>query len=204
MLHSLRSAALASLIILSARSAPVADWPQWRCDALRSATSTEQLPAELHVQWTRDFAPRKRAWDDPLNLDLMTYDRVLEPVVSGGRLFLGFNDRDKVVAYDVATGRELCTFFTEGPVRFPPACWKDRVFAVSDDGHLYCLNAADGSLVWKFRGGPNARQILGNQRMISAWPMRGGPVVRDNKVYVAASIWPFMGTFIYSLDAATG
>ena len=35
--------------------------------------------------------------------------------------------------------------------------------------------------------------------MISAWPMRGGPVVRDNKVYVAASIWPFMGTFIYSL-----
>ena len=34
--------------------------------------------------------------------------------------------------------------------------------------------------------------------------MRGGPVVRDEKVYVAASIWPFMGTFIYALDAETG
>ena len=29
-------------------------------------------------------------------------------------------------------------------------------------------------------------------------------MIYDNKVYVAASIWPFMGTFIYSLDAATG
>lgn len=204
MLLLLRTATFASLIIATLGSASAADWPQWRSDALRSAASTEQLPAELHLEWTREFAPRKQAWDDPLNLDLMTYDRVLEPVVSGGRLFLGFNDRDKVVAYDVATGRELWTFFTEGPVRLPPACWKDRVLAASDDGHLYCLNAADGSLVWKFRGGPNARQILGNQRMISAWPMRGGPVVRDHKVYVAASIWPFMGTFIYSLDAATG
>jgi outer membrane protein assembly factor BamB len=204
MLDLTRFAALASLIVLTASGASAADWPQWRSDALRSAVSNEQLPADLHLQWTRGFEPRKQAWDDPLNLDLMSYDRVFEPVVSQGRLFLGFNESDKVVAYDVATGRELWTYFTSGPVRLPPACWKDRVFAASDDGHLYCLNAADGSLVWKFRGGPNARQILGNQRLISAWPMRGGPVVRDNKVYVAASIWPFMGTFIYSLDAATG
>ena len=158
----------------------------------------------MSLLWTRQFEPRKQAWDDPLNLDLMTYDRIFEPVVADGKLFLGFNDRDKVVAYDVATGRELWTFFTAGPVRLPPACWKGRVFVASDDGYLYCLKAADGSLLWKFRGGPNGRQILGNQRMISAWPMRGGPVVRDDRVYCAASIWPFMGTFIYSLDAATG
>ena len=40
--------------------------------------------------------------------------------------------------------------------------------------------------------------------MISRWPARGGPVVRDGTVYFAASIWPFMGTFIYALDAETG
>ncbi len=34
--------------------------------------------------------------------------------------------------------------------------------------------------------------------------MRGGPVIRDGQLYLAASIWPFMGTFIYSLDARTG
>src|SRR5690606_40141465 len=32
----------------------------------------------------------------------------------------------------------------------------------------------------------------------------GGPVIRDGKVYFASSIWPFMGIFIYSMDAQTG
>jgi len=180
------------------------DWPMWRYDASRSAASTEQLPSELTLQWTRKFSPRKQAWDDTLNLDLMTYDRVFEPVVMNGRLFIGFNDRDKLTAYDVETGAELWSHFAAGPVRMPPVAWKDRIFFGSDDGYLYCLNAADGARVWKFRGGPGSRQILGNQRLISAWPLRGGPVVRDGKVYFSASIWPFMGTFIYSLDAETG
>lgn len=181
-----------------------ADWPMWRCDAARSAVSSEQLPEELTLQWSREFSPRKQAWDDALNLDLMTYDRVFEPVVQDGRLFLGFNDRDKLSAYDLETGDELWSYFAAGPVRLPPVAWKDRVFIASDDGHLYCLSAADGTLLWRFRGGPSSRQMLGNQRLVSAWPMRGGPVVRDGKVYVAASIWPFMGTFLYALDAETG
>ncbi len=197
--------ALVCLLFCSAAdSCLAADWPMWRYDSARSAQSPEQLPQSLQAVWSRQFAPRKQAWDDPLNLDLMTYDRVFEPIVVGDRLFVGFNDRDKLVAYDLNTGRELWSFFTEGPVRLAPAGWRDRVFVASDDGHLYCLNAADGSLVWKFLGGPSQRQILGNQRVISAWPMRGGPVVRDDRVYVAASIWPFMGTFIYALDAASG
>lgn len=180
------------------------DWPMWRYDAERSAASTERLPEDLQLQWSLTLGPRKPAWDDALNLDLMTYDRVFEPVIKDGRLFLGFNDRDKLVAYDLASGEELWSFFAGGPVRLPPVAWQDRVFFASDDGQLYCLSAADGSLLWNFRAGPSARQILGNQRLISAWPMRGGPVVRDGKVYCAASIWPFMGTFITALDAKTG
>lgn len=191
-------------LIVTGAKGEAADWPMWRCDAARSAASPEQLPSELNLLWTRGFSPRKQAWDDALNLDLMSYDRILEPVVMNGRLFLGFNDRDKLTAYDVETGAELWSYFAAGPVRMPPVAWRDRVFFASDDGHLYCLNASDGTLLWKFRGGPGSRQILGNQRLISAWPMRGGPVVRDEKVYIAASIWPFMGTFIHALDAETG
>jgi outer membrane protein assembly factor BamB len=78
------------------------------------------------------------------------------------------------------------------------------VYITSDDGHLYCLNADDGKAVWSFSGAPSARKALGNNRLISAWPARGGPVIREGKVYFAASIWPFMGTFLYSLDAETG
>ncbi len=204
-LRDVATVLLAAVVLLGGVARTAAeDWPQWRFDANRSADSPENLPDRLQLEWTRAFSPRVQVWDDPLNHDLMPYDRVFEPVVLGERLFVGFNDRDKVVALDLRTGRELWTFFTDGPVRLPPAAWQGKVYFASDDGHLYCVSAEDGTLVWKFRGAPSARKVLGNGRVISAWPARGGPVIRDGQVYFAASIWPFMGTFIYALDARTG
>ena len=180
------------------------DWPMWRYDAGRTAASPEVLPAELHLQWSRQYSPRTQVWDDPLNHDLMTYDRIFEPVVLGNQIFINFNDQDKVVALDLATGQELWTFFAGGPVRLPPVAWKDKLYVTSDDGFLYCLSASNGKILWSLRGGPSDRKALGNQRLVSAWPARGGPVIRDGTLYFAASIWPFMGTFIYALDAETG
>ena len=46
--------------------------------------------------------------------------------------------------------------------------------------------------------------ILGNDRMISRWPLRGGPVVADDVLYVAAGIWPSEGIFIDALDPISG
>ncbi len=191
------------LFVLSIR-ADAGDWPQWRGDATRSGAVSEALPPSLTLCWQREYGPREPVWDDPLNWDLMRYDRVFEPVVAGKRMFLGFNDSDKVVALDTDSGEELWRFYTDGPVRFPPAVWKEGVFAVSDDGYLYCLDAATGALRWRFRGGPSDRKVLGNKRLISSWPARGGVVVRDGVVYFGASIWPMMGTFLYALEAATG
>ncbi|MEN9575686.1 MAG: hypothetical protein RL514_3541 [Verrucomicrobiota bacterium] len=201
-----RSAALllAALWLLTSSWLSAADWPMWRFDAQRSAASPEVLPDKLNLQWTRKYTPRVQVWDDPLNHDLMPYDRVFEPVVLGERVFLSFNDSDKVIALDLRSGKELWAFYTDGPVRFAPVAWQDKVIFSSDDGQLYCVSAADGALQWKFRGGPSERKVLGNQRVISSWPARGGPVVRDERVYFAASIWPFMGTFIYALEATTG
>ncbi|HUT11970.1 MAG TPA: PQQ-binding-like beta-propeller repeat protein [Thermoguttaceae bacterium] len=184
--------------------AKAADWPMWRYDAGHTAACPHDLPERLHLQWTRRYTQRVPVWDDPLNRDLMGYDRIFEPVVSGGRMFVAFNDADKLVALDCDSGEELWAFYAEAPIRFPPVCFDDNVYFTSDDGHLYCLKAEGGGLKWKFRGGPSARKVLGNRRVISAWPARGGPVVRDGNVYFAASIWPLMGTFIYALDAETG
>jgi outer membrane protein assembly factor BamB len=194
----------ACLLLLLSTAAHAADWPMWRYDAGRTAASSEKLPAKLQLEWERVYSPREQVWDDPLNHDLMPYDKVFEPVVMGSKMFIGFNDRDKVMALDLSTGVEVWTFFTGGPVRLPPVCWQGKVYITSDDGHLYCVNADDGKTVWSFSGAPSARKALGNSRLISAWPARGGPVIRDGKVYFAASIWPFMGTFLYSLDAETG
>jgi outer membrane protein assembly factor BamB len=181
------------------------DWPMWRYDAQRTAAAAANgLPGQLQPIWTRQLPARQPVWDDPLNRDLMPYDRVFEPIVMDGRLLVGFNDTDKLVAMDAATGTTLWSFYTEAPVRLPPAGSQGRVFFCSDDGFLYCLDAATGKLCWKYGGAPGGQLAIGNRRLISTWPARGGPVVREGTVYFAASIWPFMGTFIHALDAETG
>ncbi len=181
-----------------------ADWPMWRYDANRSAASPQELPAELHLQWVREYPKLQMAWKDPINQDRMPFDKVYEPVVLGQTMFLGTGSSDKVVALDTRTGRELWRFYTDGPVRFPAVAWQGKVYFTSDDGYLYCVSAKSGALIWKFRGGPSDRKILGNERLISTWPARGGPVIADGTVYFAASIWPFMGVFVHALEAESG
>ncbi|MFT6617536.1 MAG: outer membrane protein assembly factor BamB [Limisphaerales bacterium] len=204
MKSSLRRLFFATILILGGNTLTATDWPMWRYDAEHRAASPEELPATLNRHWTIQLSPREPVWDDPLNQDLMPYDQIFEPIVLGDRMFVTFNDSDKVVAFDTDNGAELWRFHTDGPVRLPPVGHQSKVYIVSDDGYLYCLAADTGKLRWKFRGGPSALKVLGNKRVISAWPARGGPVVRDGRIYFAASVWPFMGTFIYALDANTG
>lgn len=180
------------------------DWPQWRYDTQRSNASNNSLPGQFSPLWEKRFTPRVQAWDDPLNLDLMTFDKQFEPIALDGKLYIAFNDESKLVAFDIQTGKRLWTFHAEGPIRFAPVAWNQKLFVVSDDGFLYSLDAADGRLLWKYSPAPSSQKVIGNRRVISAWPARGGPTIRDNTVYFASSIWPFMGTFVCALDAETG
>jgi len=174
----------------------------WRCDPNRSGSTAEQLPRELHLQWVLRRPPLAPAWPDEPR---MRFDAIYQPIVMGRTMFLASSHSDSVTAVDVRSGAEKWRFHAEGPVRFAPAGWRDAIFFTCDDGHLYCLDAATGSLRWKFRGYPGKnRMVLGNERLISAWPARGGPVVRDGTVYFAAGIWPFIGVFVYALDAESG
>src|SRR6266542_3671836 len=181
--------------------APGDDWPLSRHDAGRTAATLHDLPAHLNLQWVRELPPLTPAWPDQPK---MQFDTAYDPVVLGGAMFLASPRQDTVTALDVETGDERWTFAAEGPIRFAPAAWEGRVFVASDDGYLYCLDADNGAVLWKFRGGPSDRKLLGNGRLISAWPARGGPVVADGTVYFAAGIWPFMGIFLHALDVHTG
>ncbi|MDC0050939.1 PQQ-binding-like beta-propeller repeat protein, partial [Verrucomicrobia bacterium] len=178
------------------------DWPQWRFGPGRGAVSPHALPAELHLQWTRQLPKAAPAW--PASQTKLQFDLAPEPVVANGKLFVPSSANDTLTAYDTKTGKQLWRFFAEAPIRFAPVATKGRVWFGSDDGHLYCLNADDGSLRWKFNGGPAERWVIGNERLVSTWPSRGGPVYRDGKIWFTASIWPFMGIFIHCLDAETG
>src|SRR5205085_5429614 len=98
------------------------------------------------------------------------FDAAYEPVVLGKLLLVGSSRTDSVTALDTATGAEKWRYYAEGPVRFAPAAWEGRVYFACDDGHLYCLDAGTGRMLWKFRGGPSDRRVLGNGRLISTWP----------------------------------
>ncbi len=179
-----------------------ADWPMWRCDPARRGSSEEELPEALHLQWVLELPSPRPAW--PAGQEKLSFDRLYEPVLAGKRLFIPSMLRDKVTAHSTETGEEEWTFYTEGPVRLAPVVWEGKLYFVCDDGWLYCLDAATGGLRWRFRGGPSDRKILGQDRLISAWPARGAPVVYDKTVYFGASLWPFEGIFIHALDAETG
>jgi outer membrane protein assembly factor BamB len=183
-------------------SAGAADWPMWRFDANRAGASPQQLAAELHLQWVREYPPLQPAWPEQ---DKMQFDVGYEPIVQGKTLYLSSSRHDCVRALDTATGAEKWTFFTDGPVRFAPVAWQGKLYFTADDGFLYCVEGASGKLAWKFRGAPGDRKVLGNERIISTWPARGAPVIaEDGTLYFAASIWPFMGIFVHALDARTG
>ncbi|MBI2480864.1 MAG: PQQ-binding-like beta-propeller repeat protein, partial [Planctomycetia bacterium] len=177
-----------------------ADWPMWRHDSARSAESPEVLPDDLKLLWMRELRPLKPAF----RTKRLQFDASYEPVVIGKTMFVGSSFNDSVTAFETETGRERWRFYTEGPVRFAPVAWRDRVFVGSDDGHVYCLNAEDGKLLWKLKAVPSNRKVLGNGRLISLWPVRGGLVLHEDKLYFAAGVWSFEGVFIYCLDAATG
>jgi outer membrane protein assembly factor BamB len=190
------------LVFLSAGRGDAADWPMFRGDAARSGYTAEQLPEALWPLWTYRSAQSPRpAWPTRTR---QRYDVAYQPVVVGGMLYFGTSAEGKLYGLDAATGRTRWQFFTDGPVRFAPAVWQDQLYAASDDGWLYCLDATSGKVQWKLRAGPRAEMVLGNDRLISRWPVRGGPVVADGTLYFGAGIWPSEGIFLYAVDANTG
>ena len=189
-------------LLCLASTAHAADWPMHRCDAGRSGYTPGELPADLKPVWTlKPASPPDPAWPTEPRA---TFDHAPQPIVAGGKLFFGSSADGTVRALDAATGKEIWCFFTGAPVRVAPAAWKDRVFAASDDGFLYCLSAAEGKVIWKKRAGPRNDKVLGNGRIISRWPVRGGPAVVDGIVYFAAGVFPSEGTYLYALRAESG
>jgi outer membrane protein assembly factor BamB len=196
-----------SIFLFSLLAAPLlqvaaADWPMFRADAKRSGYTAEPIPNQLKLRWTfRSPNAPSPAWPTS---ERIHFDRAFQPIIMGDQILFGSSVDDQLRALDANTGQVRWTFFTESPIRFAPAGWKDRVFLASDDGWIYALNLADGKLLWKHRGGPTDEMVIGNERMTSKWPARGGPVVLGDIVYFAAGVWPSDGVYLHALDAQTG
>lgn len=216
---SARAVRLVSLIFTLVQSATTlvqaADWPTYRADFSRSGVSPDPLPARVSEAWNWNSRHRPQpAWQGEAKWDgwnkvyqlkaRQTFDRSFQPVIAGNRVLFGSSADDKVYCLDSASGRELWSFYTEGPVRFAPSVQDGRAYVGSDDGHVYCLDADTGRVLWKKLAGPEDRRIPGNGRVISAWPVRTSVVVQNNIVYTTAGMFPSEGVHLVALDAATG
>lgn len=184
--------------------AVAADWPQWRHDANRSGATEESCSDEMTLQWVRDLGQPDPAYDHQYR---MCADATYAPVAGQGKLFVPSNRSDSVTAFDLETGKVVWRYLTEGPVRMAPVLHGDSVCFGSDDGYLYCVEAASGRLRWRVRGVPDGTpdaRMLVNGRLASRWPVRGAPVAYDGVLFFGSGLWPEEGAYVTAVATGSG
>ncbi len=191
-----------------------ADWPTYRADASRSGVTTEQLALPLKQAWVHQplHAPRP-AWRGPAKRDpynkvenlknRQLFDHAFHVVADAKQIYFGSSADDQIHCLNADTGKESWTFFTEGPVRLAPTLHGGKLYVGSDDGHAYCISTA-GKSIWRQRLAPSEYRIAGNNRIISAWPVRTGILVRDDVAYAGAGMFPSEGVHVVAFSAADG
>ncbi|MCE9546060.1 MAG: PQQ-binding-like beta-propeller repeat protein [Planctomycetia bacterium] len=192
------------------------DWPVYRHDNGRTATTAERLAAaELRPAWIHlaTQPPRKALYgpakgdgyrEIPLLGDDTRFDSVFHPIVVGQFVYYGSSADDALHCLDASTGKERWIFTAGGPVRLPPSFYRGKLYFGSDDGYAYCVSADDGRLVWRFSPTAGRCKVLNDGRLISRWPVRTGVSIQAGTAYFAASLIPGSESYLCALDAQTG
>lgn len=201
------------LVTLGQSLTQAADWPTYRGDNARAAGSSETMSFPLKAIWAYESpAPpdlsfssgEGRVVEGKLLGHRVKYDGVFHPVIVGGKLFFGSTADDQLHCMDLKTGAEEWTFYTGAPIRLAPSVVDGRVYFGSDDGHVYCVDAANGKLNWQFRAGPEEDWLLARGEMTSRWPVRTGVLVDDGVAFFGAGIFPHENVYLYAVDAKNG
>lgn len=195
--------------------AQAAEWPTYQSDNHRSGVAREVLPVPLAQVWDYDHgAWPDPAWEGPAKWDaystrtnlksMRNFDPVFYVTVAEGRVYFGSSVTDAAHCLDAATGEELWAYYTDGAVRFPPTCDQGKVYFGSDDGHVYCVTADTGDLVWRYDAADGARNIPVNGKLMSIEPVRTGVLVDDGVAYFGASLLPWRPSYLCALNTADG
>jgi hypothetical protein len=98
------------------------------------------------------------------------------------------------------------SFTAGGRIDSPPTIWQGCALFGSADGHVYCLNAGDGQLVWRYRAAPEDWRMMAFDQVESVWPVHGSVLVQNGTLYCAAGRSMFLdgGLRLLRLDPKTG
>ena len=172
------------------------DWPQWggaqRDIVWREAGVVEQLPeGEL-----------PRVWSAPIGAGYAG------PAVAEGRVFvtdrLAEENLERVLAFDAADGKPLWKQEYEAPygISYPlgprttPTVDGELVYTLGAVGHLLCLNAETGEVVWS-KYLPEAVETK-----LPTWGLAAAPLIEGDQVIVLAG--GADGALVVSFDKRSG
>jgi outer membrane protein assembly factor BamB len=177
------------------------DWPQFRGpnrDGVWSETGILQIfpTGGLKVRWRK---PVGVGWSSP--------------VVAKGRVFV--TDallqkplvKERVHCFEEATGKPLWTYVydvtysewvwvpsqTSGPTA-TPIVEAGRVYALGANGHVHCLDAQRGGVIWE--------KDLGKEYQILVQQCRPSPLIEGNLLILFTGAKP--GACVIALDKGTG
>jgi len=196
-LHRL-SACVASVLFLSATCAPADDWPQWRGmnrDGVWHETGIIESFAgpQLDAEWTAEIS---NGYSGPTVAEGRVYvtDRVVDPV-----------QMERVLCFDATTGERLWTHeytcryhrvgYPDGP-RASVTIAGGRAYSLGTMGHLRCLDAVSGELLWKKDPGTDYDVDK------PVWGIAAAPLVEGNLVIVQLGARP--DACIVAMDKETG
>jgi outer membrane protein assembly factor BamB len=76
----------------------------------------------------------------------------------------------------------------------------------SRDGRVYCLRAADGALIWRFRAVADDRRLMAWEQLESVWPVPGSILIRNGEAWFVAGRSVFLdgGLQMVRLQPETG
>lgn len=194
LLRPLRLAApLFAAPLFAAALATAADWPQWR------GPNRDDISTETGLLKSWPVAGPKQLWvSKEAGLGYSGYSIVAGKLYTQGLL----GDTEHLLAFDVKTGKKLWgapigpilkNGWGDGP-RGTPSVDSDRVYAMSGNGFLLCVKAADGKEVWKARMGDFGGKTPN-------WGYTESPLVDGNKI-ICTPGGP-QGTLL-ALDKLTG
>lgn len=165
------------------------DWPTYRKDAARSGRTEAAVAAELRPAWETEIG-----------------GRLTSLTIGGGRAFVSCVDTHAVHALDVDTGDVAWSRRVDAPVDSPPTVSRGLVVFGCRDGWVYCLQASDGELAWRFRAAVDERCLMAPDGIESVWPVHGSVLVRDGLVWFAAGRCSYLdgGIRLFALELPSG
>jgi len=165
------------------------DWPCFRANPMGSGASAAKVPEKPTQLWAKKIGAR-----------------LGPPTAVGDTVFVADLDGLKVLAVDASNGKVKWSRAVGGRVLVPPTCYRGTVLFGCGDGWVYCLNAGDGKLVWRYRAAPARDRIIVRERLESVWPVHTGVVVVDGLALFAAGRAGTLdgGVEVCAADAASG